>query len=170
MSDKFFVGRAIFAKLKGSPPWPAVIQEILPKNRVKVKFIASNEQWYFQIDSIFSQVILKDFFFFWSIVNFNRLTTLSETNIYKYYGKNKAFTKAIDEWVTDYPTDVSTSTNVFDVDEVLNDTLQNELTCSSFSNLSFIDSFNSIKYRTVLYICLFLLISVLLMFCLFKFV
>lgn len=42
----FFVGRVVFAKMKGFPPWPAVIEEIMTDSRkAKVKFYASNEQW-----------------------------------------------------------------------------------------------------------------------------
>lgn len=45
-NDEYFVGRVVFAKMKGFPPWPAVIEEILTeKRKAKVKFYASNEQW-----------------------------------------------------------------------------------------------------------------------------
>lgn len=44
-NEDFFVGRVVFAKMRGFPPWPAVIEEIFSKRKkVKVKFYASSEQ------------------------------------------------------------------------------------------------------------------------------
>lgn len=39
---KFYVGRNVFAKLKGYPPWPAKIESIV-ENKVKVTFVGSKK-------------------------------------------------------------------------------------------------------------------------------
>lgn len=73
---KFSVGQAVYAKLKGYPPWPAFISHI-PKNRkiARVQYFNSGQ---------------------WNDLSFEKLTPFhAGANIAsKYFAKNIAFTKA----------------------------------------------------------------------------
>lgn len=41
---------------------------------------------------------MYEYFKYRSIVSLSKLSTITETDIWKHYGKNKVFTKVIDEW------------------------------------------------------------------------
>lgn len=44
LEDKFYVGRDVYAKLKGYPPWPAKIESIA-NGKAKVVFYGSKNEW-----------------------------------------------------------------------------------------------------------------------------
>lgn len=76
---KFVVGQAVYAKLKGYPPWPAIITHI-PKNRkiARVQYFNSSQ---------------------WSELSFVKLTPFhaGKQIVEKYIDKNRPFTKAFHE-------------------------------------------------------------------------
>lgn len=76
---KFVAGQVVYAKIKGYPPWPAVITHI-PKNRkvARVQYFNSGQ---------------------WKQLSFHKLTPFhAEQNIAaKYLEKNVSFTKAFKE-------------------------------------------------------------------------
>lgn len=74
----FYVGQCVFAKIKGSPPWPGIVVDI-DKSRAKVVYF----NWHNQYN--------------W--VGFKKLTTISGSNqiVSRYYERNVAFRTAVDE-------------------------------------------------------------------------
>lgn len=40
----FAVGDFVFARMKGSPPWPAQVEEI-DRNYARVRFLGDNDRW-----------------------------------------------------------------------------------------------------------------------------
>lgn len=74
---KYLVGQAVFAKIKGYPPWPSIITEIPRKGLLKVLYFNSNE---------------------YSVLSEKRIKPIQAgDDIVKKYKGNKAFTKALTE-------------------------------------------------------------------------
>lgn len=74
---KYLVGQAVFAKIKGYPPWPSIITEIPRNGLVKVLYFNSSE---------------------YSVLSEKRIKPIQAGgDIVKKYKGNKAFTKALAE-------------------------------------------------------------------------
>lgn len=75
---EFQIGQAVFAKIKGFPPWPALIVGIMGTNQAKVVYFNSSE---------------------YSLLSFKKLTPFDANGkiAHQFYNKNKGFTKAFDE-------------------------------------------------------------------------
>lgn len=76
---KYTVGQVVYAKIKGYPPWPAIITHI-PRDRniARVQYFNSGQ---------------------WNELSFTKLTPFhaAQNIVSKYFGKNRPFTKAFQE-------------------------------------------------------------------------
>ena len=75
---RFSVGQMVYGKLKGYPPWPALITKI-EKNIATIVYFNANQQY--------------------SNISFSKLTPYHAGHkiVDKYYGRDKKFSKAFDE-------------------------------------------------------------------------
>lgn len=75
---RFTVGQMVYGKLKGYPPWPAVITKI-EKNMAKIVYFNANKEF--------------------STISFNKLTPFHAGGkiVEKYHDRNLKFTKAYNE-------------------------------------------------------------------------